>query len=160
VFELARAVKSIPSLSDADADDLLPIVREWHHRALPFISTEPVEETIIDFLKAWPRVKFPRGTEPMAEILTRAVANEPETAQRYESPQIRLLVSLCRELQRAAGDGPFYLSCHTAGRLLGADPKSANRWLFLLERDGVLRIIAKGSQSSRKATRYRYLPDD
>ena len=71
---------------------------------------------------------------------------------------VRRLTALCRELQRAAGAGPFYLSCHTAGRLLGADPKSANRWLFFLEDEGILQTVEKGSNRTQRATRYRYLP--
>ena len=36
-------------------------------------------------------------------------APTPKCAERYEHPKIRLLVALCRELQRAAGDAPFFL---------------------------------------------------
>jgi hypothetical protein len=44
---------------------------------------------------------------------------------------------------------------------LGVDHSTANRWLFLLasEAEGVLRLDSKGSQQSRRASRYRYLSD-
>ena len=55
---------------------------------------------------------LPKGEEPMAQMLAKAKdAPLPIEAQRYEQASLRLLVKLCRELQRAAGDGPFFLSC-------------------------------------------------
>ena len=162
VFELARGLKAIPVICDAPADDLKPIVLRWHELALPMISTKPFEETWIDFLRAWRpgAVKFPKGAEPMAQIFAQALdADIPDCAKQYEQQPLRLLVALCRELQRAAGDGPFYLSVRTAGRLLGVSHAHAWRWLFLLEHDGVLRVVTKGSQKTGKASRFRYLAD-
>jgi len=157
VFDLARALKAT-ELADVDSRGLRSIVREWHRRALPVIGTKPFEETWINFLRAWPRVKHPKGTGPMAQIFARAVkATIPQVAERYEQPQLRLLVSLCRELQRAAGDSPFFLAVRTAGRLLGVDTSTAWRWLFLLEQDGILMVEVRGDQRTRKATRYRYI---
>ncbi len=158
VFELARALKAVASFSDADAKDLKPHVKQWHQLALPVIGTRPFEETWIDFLRAWPRVKFPKGSEPIARILERALSEAiPREAAGYEQTDLKLLVSLCRELQRTAGSGPFYLSCRTAGRLLEKQHTTIWRWLFLLENDGLLEVVHRGSQRTRKATRYRYL---
>lgn len=81
----------------------------------------------------------------------------PKIAAEYEQSDLRLLVALCRELQRACGDGPFYLSCRTAGTLLNVTHTTAWRWLFLLEQDDVIRVVSRGSQQSKKASRYRYL---
>lgn len=157
VFVLARALKAIPGICDAPAKELDSIVRRWHQLALPVITTEPFEETWIDFLKAWPKVKFPLGADPMTDILQRAISNPmPKAAERYEQQRLRLLVSLCRELQASAASEPFYLSCRTAGRLLEVDHMTANRWLFLLESDGLLTVTQKGSRETNKATRYRY----
>jgi hypothetical protein len=140
VFELARALKGEPAVCDADPGDLRPIVRLWHELALPVIGTKPFEETWIDFLLAWPKVKYPKGAGPMDVMFERAkVSKPPEEAMRYRLPQIRMLVSLCRELQRHAGDAPFYLGCRTAGRLLDVDHTTAWRYLFLLKSEGVLR---------------------
>lgn len=157
VFELARALKSIPSLADADPKTLKPLVRYWHDLASAVV-TSPAEETWIDFLRAWPRVKFLKGGEPMSKIFAAAVkSGVPEIAAAYEQSQLRLLVALCRELQRACGDGPFYLSCRTAGTLLNVNHTTAWRWLFLLEQDDVIRVVSRGSQQSRRASRFRYI---
>jgi hypothetical protein len=114
-------------------------------------------ETRIDFLKAWPRVKFPKGKEPMSDIVSRArLAPLLPEAAGYEQEGLRFLVALCRELQRSAGDGAFYLSCRTAGRLLGVDHTTANRWMFLLVQDGILEPVAIGSTATWRASRFRY----
>lgn len=160
VFALARALKAIPELCDADPCDLREHVREWHRLALPHITTKAFDETWIDFLKAWPRVRFPLGTEPMELILQNVGASDlPAEAFQFEQEQVQILVLLCRELQRASGDRPFYLSCRTAGRLLSVDHATANRWLFLLVEEKLLAEIEKGSRSQRRASRYRYLAE-
>ena len=162
VFEFARTLKAIPEYADADPCDLRPLVREWHRRALPVIRTRPFEETWTDFVYGWGRVMFPKGQEPMAEIFAKALeADVPAVAQEYEQPQVRLLAALCRELQRASGDNPFYLACRTAGKLLGVKHMTASRWLYLLTIDGVLAVVEKGGRSgtARRATRYRYVGD-
>jgi hypothetical protein len=160
VFELARALRGIPALYDAEPRDLTPIVRRFHQRALPHIRTKPFEETLVDFLRGWPRVRFPLGTEPMALVLHKVATTPlPEAAEQFEQEKFKILVSLCRELQRNAGAGEFYLSCRTAGRLIGVCHTHANNWLFLMVQLGVLEEVIKGSALTQRASRYRYLGD-
>ncbi len=77
VFELARELKAIPRLADAPPEALMPYVEMWHRTGVDrgVIGTEPFEETWIDFLQGWPKIKFPRGSEPMALIVKRAMTN-------------------------------------------------------------------------------------
>jgi hypothetical protein len=164
VFELARTLRSLPQFVNADPRDLRPIVREWHRRALPKIRTKDFEETWIDFLKAWPRVKFPKGAGPMAQVFRRAVESERPriaVATYPENERLQILVALCRELQRADPEHPFYLSCRTAAELFHVSHMEANRWLFLLESDEILGVAIKGGtqENRRKATRFTYLGD-
>lgn len=160
VFELARGLKAVSALTDSEPRDLRVFVEAWHKRSLPHISTKPFEETWIDFIKAWPNVRFPKGSEPMAIVFERACSDGlPDAAERYEQSALQLLVAICRELQRAAGDGPFYLACRTAGQLVEVDHVTANRWLFLLVADDVLELVERGGRSTRRASRYRYRGD-
>jgi hypothetical protein len=155
-------LKSIPEFAAADPRELRRVVRRWHDQALPHIGTKPFDDCWFDFLYAWKKVEFPLGAEPMAQIFATAVRSElPAAAARYERPELRLLVALCRELQRATGKGPFYLSCRTAGRLLGVDHMRAWRWLAGLADDGVLQETQKGGRAgtARQASRYRYVAD-
>ncbi|NLE37138.1 MAG: bifunctional DNA primase/polymerase [Pirellulaceae bacterium] len=169
VFELARALKAIPSLADAPVDSLECHVRRWHTLGIEkrVIGTEPFEETWIDFTLGWPKVRFPKGSEPMARLLELAKsAPLPTAAMGYEQESLRLLVALCRELQGVSGDNPFFLSCRTAAELLELttskglpDHIKAWRWLFLLVQDRVLTEVEKGDIKGRRATRFRYLGD-
>jgi hypothetical protein len=160
VFELCRALQAIPELSAADPVELEPVVRTWHRQALPVISTKPFEETLIDFLNGWPKVRFPKGAEPILQALDVAKRDIPPEAARYEQPGLRLLVSLCRQLQLRAGpDKPFYLGCRTAGQLLDVHHSVAWRWLFLLSKHGVIVPGEIGSKQTGKATRWFYLGD-
>jgi len=134
-------------------------VRRWHERALPIIGTKPFDETWADFVAAWPRVRFPKGQEPMTLIVQRADASPPPAvAERYDAPETRRLVAICRELQRASGDDPFFLSCRTAAELLGMDHATAWRRLEMLVADGVLLVVQVGTK--HRATRYRYVGSD
>ena len=160
VFELARALKAMSQFADANPRDLEPIVRHWHKSALPVIRTLEFEETWLDFLKSWPNVKFPKGTGPLDEALRRAVAAPPPAqVMRFDHPACRLLASLCRELQRPAGDSHFFLSCRTAGKLIGVSFKTAARWLELFVLDRILLLHEKGTQQTRRASRYFYIAD-
>jgi len=157
VFELARALKAIAPLTDAKAIDLEEIVHEWHRRALPHIRTEPFEQTLIDFCRGWPRVKIPKGRTMEAIVERARRAPLPKCAERFESEPARLLVGVCRELQRMAGDAPFFLSCRVAAASLDIDHVRAWRHLFLLEQYQILAVVARGTKTH--ATRYRYLGD-
>ena len=146
VFNFARHLKALPHLADAPVQPLRPIVQEWHRRALPVITTKPFDETWLDFMFAWKNVKVPMGSGPL-EL----------AAEAYDIPEVRLLASICRELQRHAGDGVFFLACRTAQRLLGIERhETAWRWLLLLEGDDLLHVETRGDRSGR-ATRYRYM---
>ena len=97
----------------------------------------------------------------MGLMLERAVTTDlPTVALQYEQPELRMLVALCRELQRAAGDGPFWLACRTVERLLGVGRVTAWRWLGLLVDDKILYLVEKGDRRTGRASRYVYIADD
>jgi hypothetical protein len=160
VFELARALRSLPEYADADPKIFEPAVRQWHRQALPNIRTQDFEETWIDFLKAWPKIRWRKGTKPMSEIFEKAkTTTVPEFALRYDNPKLRLLVVWCKILQERAGNSSFFLSARTAGKYLDIDLMKANRWLFLLEQDRILEVVEKGklTRAGGIATRFRYI---
>ena len=157
VFELARGIKAMPELAGKDLEDLKPIVQRWHKLAMPIIKTKEFSETWIDFLQAWPRVKIPKGAT-MTTIMQKALeAPMPPVAERYEEERIQRLVALCYQLGREANGGKFFLSCRTAGSLLGVSHVVANRWLFLLDHDKVIKQLNKGNRGRREAAEYEYL---
>lgn len=68
VFDLARSLIAIPWLADAEGKSLEQYVRRWHCLGVErgVIATVPFEETWLDFSLAWLKIKFPKGSEPMA----------------------------------------------------------------------------------------------
>ena len=160
LFEFSRALYAHPDLAELSFKELKPLVQEWHARALPYIRTKSFFETWADFAESWPKVKYPKGTSPMTAILERAVAADPPAvATQYEQDQVRLLISICYQLQQEAGKRPFYLSARKAGELVGVTPRHALTWLNGLVADEVLKLVRKGGYGSRKANRYQYVAD-
>lgn len=169
VFQFARVLKGMAQWADAPAEACKAVVRHWHlaGRERGLIGTEPFEETWIDFLKAWPKVKFPKGANPMCEVLASVLQQPlPACAARYEQAELQRLVGLCAELQRMWGAQPFFLGCRTAAEALGLLDANGQphyvktwRWLFLLVKEGILTEVEKGNNKCRRASRFRYLRD-
>jgi len=163
VFKLARALRGFPEFAEiaaANIKRLRPIVKEWHRRALPHIITKDFGITWGDFVHAWPQVKFPEGSDTVGDALAAAEAADPPGWTEDYCPECRLLASLCRELQRRAGDAPFFLSADTAGRAVGKDKTTAARWFKAFIADGALVVVTPGTKENRRATRYQYVAKD
>ena len=157
VLHLARALKGIASLRELPGQALRSIVRRWHDRALPFITSKDFEETWIDFLYVWPKVRKPMRINLLGNALREARRRRVPGCT-YEKPELQDLVALCRELQRLVGpEEPFFLSSWTAGKLFGVYPTTAWRWLFLLEQEGWIKTALKGNRN--RATRFHYVGD-
>ena len=68
--------------------------------------------------------------------------------------------SLCRQLQREAGEKPFFLACRSAANRVDVSHTQAARWLFLLVADVLLIEVEKGSKATHLASSYRYIARD
>lgn len=156
VFRFARHIVGIA----ASREDLDWAIREWHRQALPVIGTPEFEETRFDFEEAVENVKFP--AENADRILTESLAEAdakplPECAERYEGDAIRRLIALCAEMQKKHGDSPFFLSCRSAGGLLGIKHTTAALYLRGLVRDRVLTEVERSPRGSLRAIRYKFV---
>jgi hypothetical protein len=101
------------------------------------------------------------NSEFFQEVMECVAAMPPPAASgQFFKKLIKLLVTICKVLQQAAGKGrAFYLDCRTAGELIGVDFKTAWSWLRLLCRRGVLKLVKAGSQADGRANEYRYVGD-
>ncbi|GAF82856.1 unnamed protein product, partial [marine sediment metagenome] len=151
-----------PGIKGKPLGELKPYVNAWHGRALPnIVNARDFIDEWEDFCESWGKVRYAKGEGAMVEVLERAKAAPDAAAiEEYESEKMGVLVALCRELQRDAGDQPFFLSSPLAGRLLEMKPMRAWRWLRLLCVDGphgkpVLRLVKRGNQ--KDANEYQYL---
>ena len=155
-----RHVKGIPELVDLPVDDLRPVVEEWLKMSLPNTKDKDFATTWGDFRYFWEECRFPYGTG-ITEALERAVATEPPqcAVQKYGRGSLKTrLAALCRELQRVAGDAPFYLSGEKAGELLEVNPGQAWTWLRRLCSDRIIELVKTGGRGAG-ASEYRYLGD-
>lgn len=160
LLSFCRALKSIPSVAEADAMTLQPYVSEWYRRGKSFMSGQHDEdENFAEFCYAWARVRFAVGNGPFATALKRLETTPlPAIAEQFSSPSTKRLIHLCRELQRVSGDASFHLSCRIAGEVIALEHMAAWRRLRMLVSCGILEIAQPGTKG--RATRYRYLASD
>jgi len=159
IFEFCRWIKA--AMPDAKPAQLRPLVQQWHKAALPYMATEPFEETWGVFLYGLDRVRFPWGCGVLAKVQSRlAVTDPPAEAQMYEQPELRRLIVVCQLLQREHGDAPFFVAVRRAAELVGLDPERHRmkvwRWLtVILPADGWLEVAQRGTR--KDATTFRYI---
>jgi hypothetical protein len=122
--------------------------------------THSRDDYLAEFLEAWQTVRIPIDGALRRIWGISQHAHAPRVAFKYfEDEQMRLLVTLCRELQRARGDAPFFLSCRTVQQLFGlSSPREANRRLRALQALGIISVVEQGTQQTGRATRWRYGP--
>ena len=163
LFKLARGVIALEHGrgSKFTTVELLDVFNQWHARATEFLSAEQTKEDYMtEFLDAYRRAKHPLGGVTVIEAWHRATSKPPPPeAMVFDSPDKRHLVALCRELQIAAGDKPFYLSCRVAQKLLKHQSHSTVAiWLGAFQTLKLLQEVEKGSANGRMASQYRYVP--
>jgi hypothetical protein len=112
-------------------------------------------------IEAFDAVKSPLGVSPLEQAWRAAEAATvlPPVASQFSDPEVRQLILWCQELQRQAGDAPFYLSCRSVQARFGlSSPPRASQRLHGLVRMKILDPVEVGGPKTMKATRYRYLP--
>lgn len=156
LFFFARLLKSIPELTQVDPIQLKPFVRAWFEQARPNIGTQVFGETLGDFVRGWPKIRVAADIDPLEVAKRRAIEQPlPPCAHCLDDDVSKLLLAICVQLQEIAGDGPFFLSCRSAGELLGISASSAGNLFVLLQAEGLLKLAAPGTKY--RAARYRYL---
>lgn len=162
-FRFARALKAIPALAaipESKIGVLKPLVRQWFDMAGENIGTRDFAETWGDFVHGWTRVRLPEGSDALSQAMERAESLPPPEWSADYAPKCRLLASLCRELQRTAGQEVFFLGIARAGQCVGVDKVTAWRWLKAFVADGILDCVEVGNQTRARASRFRYIAPD
>ncbi len=125
------------------------------------LSPATAEIVIVQF--AGLKLTHNRSQEQLAQFLIVALSVQPLRQRAHREPQqglsVHNVVVACRELQLLSGVSPFFLSCRTAGELIGLSHDTANVLLKGLCREGILEEIAKGGITARGslATRWRFV---
>jgi hypothetical protein len=111
----------------------------------------------------------PAEAQPLPEYLREVFAaarqaTPPLCAARFRAPSLRLLTSLCRELQRdaeASNNDRFFLSGHVAAEFLGVPPATTSRFLGRIEHAGVIVCVNRGKPiPGTPASEYRFIGAD
>jgi hypothetical protein len=123
------------------------------------VATKSVNHSCCDFLEGWEWVRYLQSVEALLPVLARAMEYEPECAKGFQQPKKRLLVSLCREMQRNSGGEQFHLSVRIVRDLLGIPKSTASRWLIILRTVGILELEKRHRYGTMLAHEYFYLGD-
>ncbi len=159
IFDLARRLRGIRSLQSVDPVGLRSIVEAWHRRALPVIGTKPFEDSWVDFLRAFPKVR-----SPLIDVVVEVASGldelpDPSICERYESPQCRRLIKLVVAFagKHADASGVFFMSCRSVAAAIGIGVTQAANYLFLLCEEALLERVDL-QLGPRAAHRYRLGP--
>jgi hypothetical protein len=153
IFGLVRGLKLLKP--DATRDEQLSFVQEWHRLASPYIRTKEFSETWTDFTYDWENVQRPAGVSWQAAIEASKGIVLTGFASVYDG-KLQLLAQLCAALH-AMWRGPFFLGCREAGEAIGVSKNRAHQLMRVLERDGILERLRKGSKASGRASEWRFV---
>lgn len=135
---------------------LVEILESWKRKNESFLR--PNHDYFCEFLVKLQAVQFAWG-ETLSAALERARQQSPPSRVLVLTDEAaHLLASLCRELQREAGDEPFYLIGRAAALLLNRSHSTVASWLRAFQALGILEVISKGYRGH--GTRYRYIAED
>jgi hypothetical protein len=159
IFDLARSLKTLPHLHDADESHLRMLFDAWWEQAVCVVATKDHTISWNSFRHDWAAAKTPLGTG-FREALEKALAGPyPSPAEQFADLATQKLIAVVRALARFHVAAPFHLSARTAADAIGVSRMTANRKLKLLVEKGVLEIAEKGRQGadSRVASTYRWV---
>lgn len=154
IFNYVRALKG---LSDIKWDTYRAKVafKVWWADAVHVVGTKDESLSLREFYSAWGKCKHPVNRLDSKRLLvTGSDVELPLRAEKY-SDNIRALLRVCITLHRING-GVFFLSCEDAGKLIGVSKQAVQRFFHKLIKDGFLELVFRGSNSSGKASVYRY----
>jgi hypothetical protein len=156
LHELARQVRGVENrrgkrfnLAQYEA-----IFRKWEVPSKPFLRAK--HDYFVEFLAKLNSVSVPKG-ETLQSTFERAKHRPPPTkVLRIRNKGLRLLASLCRELQEMMGDEPIMLHQVSIAKLFGhSDHRNISNWIKALRTLGVLKIAKRWSLG--RSQRYFYV---
>lgn len=111
----------------------------------------------LDYDSAFRLRTVPKG-ETLQAAFERAKDREPPSkVLLIPNKAVRLLASLCRELQEMAGSQPFVLHQLSVAKLFGhSDHRNISNWIRALKALGMLKL-AEAAIANARAARYFYI---
>jgi hypothetical protein len=131
------------------------IFDNWQSASRPFLRAG--HDYFSELLAKLDCVTVPKG-ETLQAAFERAKRREPPSRVLVvPNDGVRLLASLCRELQNMAGDQPFMLCQMSVAKLFGhLSHRNISNWIRALKTLGVLKLAEPAIRMARTA-RYFYI---
>ena len=155
LHELAREIRGVEKrrgkkLTVAHYESIFD---KWESASRPFLR--PAHDYFTEFLVKLDCVTVPKG-ETLQAAFERAKQREPPLKVLLICNEgVRLLASLCRELQEMAGNQPFMLCQISVANLFGhSSHRSISNWIKALKTLDILRVAEQWKEG--KAARYFY----
>jgi len=157
LHELAREIKGVEKRGGQKmrVTQYKAIYQKWERDSRPFLR--PGYDYFTELLAKLNCVTVPKG-ETLQAAFDRAKGKEPPSKVLIVFNEgVRLLASLCRELQEMAGDQPIMLHQMSITKLFGhSHHRNISNWIKALKTLGVLQA-ADTAIPNAKAARYYYL---
>jgi hypothetical protein len=163
LFKLARLVKSYEKAAGRQAtqQELEFVFDRWAEVSCQFWRPELTrDDYYAELLMAYSYARIGLAENPLELAVSRAKAAPLPAIPGFTNERIRLLVAICREVQKITGANPFYLPTRKLGEVLEIHWTRVAQWLRALEVLGLIRL-APGEVRRRGGTRsprYHYGP--
>ena len=157
LHELAREIGGVEKKrgKKLTAAQYKPIYDNWESASRSFLR--PGHDYFPEFLAKLGRVTVPKGETLKAAFERAKTKLPPSKVLVARSEGVRLLASLCRELQEMAGDQPIMLHQVSISKLFGhSDHRNISYWIGALKTLGLLKL-AEAAIPNAKTARYFYL---
>jgi hypothetical protein len=157
LHELAREIRGLEKRGGRklNAVQYISVYDKWEAASRPFLR--PGHDYFTELLAKLDCVTVPKGETLVAAFERAKTKSPPAKAMISANGDLRLLASLCRELQELAGDQPIMLCQMSVAKLFGhSSHRNVSNWIRALKILNVLRVAAPWGW--RKAARYFYVP--
>ncbi len=157
LHELAREIRGVERRrgKKLTVTHYRSIVDKWEAASRPFLR--PGHDYFTGLLAKLDCVTVPKG-QTLQAAFERAKRREPPAKVLVvRNEGVRVLASLCRELQEMAGNQAFMLCQMSVAKLFGhSDHKNISNWIRALKTLGVLKL-AEAAIPNARAARYFYV---
>jgi hypothetical protein len=157
LHELTREIRGVEKKRGKKlaATQYKTIFDRWESASRPFLR--PGQDYFTELLAKLNCVTIPKGETLRAAFERAKTKLPPAKILVHPNKEVRLLASLCRELQEMAGDQPLMLCQTSVAKLFGlSSHRTISNWIRALKTLGVLKL-AEAAIPNARAARYSYI---
>jgi hypothetical protein len=157
LHQLAREIRGMEKMrgKKLTVAQYKTIFDKWQSASQPFLRAG--HDYFSELLAKLDCVTVPKGQTLQAAFERAQRREPPPKVVVVENDGVRLLGSLCRELQNMAGDQPFMLCQMSVAKLFGhISHRNISNWIRALKTLGVLKVAEPAIPRARTA-RYFYI---